>query len=347
MPLLRAPAILGTTCAAAVFALPTQLAANDPQAEPVAGAQEQAAIGEEIAGLLEIEVLHKKPLKPRELIEAYRNLVQHNSIVTPAYRFVDSLCVRVAGLADEVAKHFEQRVMRNAEMVGLEQAEPTLKDGTCRTNALVLVTDEPARLFEKIASRRPELLGNIINRDVHSRRLRNELRERRPAVAWSLLVPSAPVGGTIDLSEQIPVTYDQRASRLNAPFTLVKQMAVVMLDAEQIAKVPLTQLADYVSMHVLASPRRDVGFAEEVDALQTPTILSLFEDGGRLAPLELTKFDRAYLRGVYTASPGRFSNRLNSAVVKAYRSIEAEDAAQAVAGVSQVSSPGGTEFVAE
>lgn len=58
--------------------------------------------------------------------------------------------------------------------------------------------------------------------------------------------------------------------------------------------------------------------------VSVPTILTLFDDGRKSAPQQLTAFDRAYLCGLYdvpsVAMPAILASRLNQNVRQAYDS---------------------------
>lgn len=73
--------------------------------------------------------------------------------------------------------------------------------------------------------------------------------------------------------------------------------AFVIIDAQRVSGVQLNALADYVAMVTLAQVDANA------DLSQAHTILNLFA-GGALnpeAPMSLTDWDRAYLRGLYSA----------------------------------------------
>jgi hypothetical protein len=65
----------------------------------------------------------------------------------------------------------------------------------------------------------------------------------------------------------------------------------------------LTQIADYAAMRGLAMVRP----SELADS--DGTILSLFEPGANAATPELTEFDRAYLKGLYSLQGRRWARQ--------------------------------------
>lgn len=290
-------------------------AASDPQPAQNPASHKNSITAAEDEATFQIDVLATKPLERGELMRGLQRLVEHRSIVIPAYRFENDLCLSVAGLETGQREAFKQRIWRNASDAGLR-----VGGKKCQTNAYVMVVDQPEVLFNRLMKRRRDLFGPLRFRDVTEDQLRRELREGRPAVAWSRLTMHNPDGAVIDelgvLQAQRP-----RPSRLAHPTSMAKLISVVIFDANQIDGIELTKIADYASLHLLASPRRTINFAGEDDLARIPTILSLFHVGPEAAPSDLTLFDRSYLRGVYDAQPNMLNNRLNFSVTRAYRKL--------------------------
>lgn len=295
-------------------------AASDPAPAQKPASHEESIAAAEDEATFQIDVLATKPLERAELMRGLQRLVERRSMVIPAYRFERDLCLSVAGLETEQGEAVKQRIWRNASDAGLRIAGKK-----CPTNAFVMVVDQPEALFNRLMKRRRDLFGPVRFRDVTEDQLRRELREGRPAVAWSRLTMHNPDGAVID---ELGVLKAQRPgpSRLAHPTSLAKLISVIIFDARQIDGIELTKIADYASMHLLASPRRRIDFAGEDDLARTPTILSLFHTGPEAAPGDLTLFDRSYLRGVYEAQPNVFNNRLNFSVTRAYRALERDTA---------------------
>lgn len=294
-------------------------AGDPPLSEAPVETDESVTTGED-EGPLEINVTATRPLARPELMHALQKLVERRSMVVPAYRFEQPLCLTVTGFDPGEAQVFAKRVLANTTDTGLRIAS-----AKCQPNAFVMAVDDPEKLFNKLARRRRDLIGPVRFRDVTEDKLKAELREGRPAVAWNRLMMHNPDGGLIDDLGIIEARRGEGAWRLASPTRLVKQFSIIIFDANQIDGIPLSKLADYASMHLLGTPRRKIDFEGDIDLARIPTVLSLFNAKPEEAPDQLTIFDRSYLRGVYSAKPNVFNNQLNFAVTKANRALQGEN----------------------
>jgi hypothetical protein len=281
---------------AAMLAAPPSLAAQ---------VQDQQAAESEFT---EIEVLGQREMARRVFKENLAELTAPLSVVESMPRFFQPLCIEVAGLEQDQAQFVIDRIIAASREVGLGAARPG-----CRTNALVIAVHDPERLFEKLVSKRLDLVGVLPFRDVHVRRIRNELRTRQPVVWWNVLAQANEQGVTFnDLG--LAINQNVRASRMNSPTYLPKALSVVMYDADQLGGTTLGQIADHAALYILGSPRRQIEFGN----VDMASVLRLFDDGPEASPEGLTDFDRAYLKGLYALSPGAFQSQAPRSVVAAY-----------------------------
>jgi hypothetical protein len=275
---------------------------------PAAGAAQQT--GEETPDLFRdgIEVIGQREVAKKVLKENLRELIAPIPMFDVIPRFFEPLCVKVVGMAPDASVTITDRINRTALDVGLDPAKPN-----CRANALVVVVDDPRGLFEKMLTRRRGIVGIAEMRDVQTRNLRDELRARKPAVAWNLSTLSNSNGATLD-GEGYVIATSIKASRIDSNFYRPKSLSIVLYDSTQIKNVTLGQLADYAAVHLLGSPRRHIDFA----SVAVPSVLSLFTQGPEAAPAELTQFDKAYLKGIYTLEAGALRSRVPGAVLAGF-----------------------------
>lgn len=265
--------------------------------------------------LTEIEVLSEREMARKVFKDNLEELTDPLSVTETIPRFYEALCVKIAGLEPDQARFVASRIVATSRELGL--AAPRSR---CRANAVVIVVDDPERMYGKILKTRLDLLGILPFRDVHTRRLTDDVRGGRPVVWWSVLTAGNRQGATFN-ELGLPIARGMEASRTAAGLYTVKARAVVMYDADQLRGATLEQIADHAALHILGSPRRQINFG----AVGLPSMLSLFEDGPGTAPAGLTDFDRAYLKGLYALGPGAFQSRVPRSVVTAYASqCEAE-----------------------
>lgn len=258
--------------------------------------------------LTEIEVLSEREMARRAFKANLEELTEPLSVIESIPRFFEPLCVQVAGLDPDQARYVADRIVATSQEVGLGVPRPG-----CRSNAVVIVVNDPERMFGKILHTRLDLLGVLPFRDVHSRRLKDDVRGGRPVVWWSVLGAANRQGATFN-ELGLPIVNGVEASRTAANIYAVKARSVVMYDADQLRGATLGQIADHAALHILGSPRRQINFG----AVDLPSMLSLFEAGPETAPTGLTDFDRAYLKGLYALGPGAFQSRVPRSVVVAY-----------------------------
>lgn len=256
----------------------------------------------------EIEVLSQREMAKALFKENLEALTAPIKVTDVIPRFFQPLCLEVAGLEPSQSKYVIDRITGIASEVGLGAPAPG-----CRTNALVIVVDDPERMFEKLVSKRLDMVGILPFRDVHVRRIRDALRGKQPVVWWNLLRDASTEGATLnDLG--LAVTSDIGASRLTSTFQQSKALSVVMYDANQLGGATLAQIADHAALHLLGTPRRQIDF----NGVDLRTMLSLFNEGPEAGPEGLTDFDRAYLKGLYRLGSGAFQTQVPGAVVAAY-----------------------------
>jgi hypothetical protein len=147
----------------------------------------------------EIEVLGQREIARQVFKDNLRDMTERLSVFESMPRFFEPLCLEVAGLEADQARFVAERILATSREVGL--GEPRAR---CRANAVVIVVDDPERMYKRLVNKRLDLVGVLPFRDVHTRRIENEVRGfsraisrkttcRTPAV-WVRSVCTMPQG---------------------------------------------------------------------------------------------------------------------------------------------------------
>lgn len=207
----------------------------------------------------------------------------------PIARFQDPVCVAVGGLSNKVSSEIAQRMLDDADSVGI-----TLAGDHCRPNTMVLFVDDAHAEVAKMAkSNHRALLGVGLNAR------RALLKSEGPAFAWRLTEIRTRDGET-SLPGDGPPTFNVAvASRVVQPVRQDVVTAVLIVERKAVVGKTSRQLADYAALRLFAGAR-------ELPGGGLDTMLALF--GGKAAsPAQLTAFDRGYLRGLYTGGANAFA----------------------------------------
>ena len=108
----------------------------------------QGGNDQDISG--EIVVKGKRLLGPDAVQDAVRGMSTERSFDRPLLRFHDPVCLAVTGLGLKASALIRERVLANAQEVGVE-----VGGKECRTNALILIVDDPSTLIRKMQSKKP------------------------------------------------------------------------------------------------------------------------------------------------------------------------------------------------
>jgi hypothetical protein len=223
-------------------------------------------------------------------------------------RFYQPLCLHVLGPDLAVNRIIAERITEAARAAGLKKPKPT-----CRENALVIIVDDPKRLYDKLVQRGHGAVS-AGDRDVSVGRLRSELKSGKPAIAWNRTAFTRGGVNFVNVPADIPEARTPAGPRIVSNIYRSKVLSVVIFDSTKIGNATPTQLGDYAALHLLTTPRRNIDF----DAVSARTILSLFADGPDRAPEGMTAFDKAYLKGVHALGNKAFRGKVDRAVLDAY-----------------------------
>lgn len=208
-------------------------------------------------------------------------------------RFDWAVCPTVAGLAGRQNADAAQRMRQVARASGIRVAEPG-----CKTNVLVLVTDDTERLVKQLRSRHPEFFEGVSPREMQA------LRRGGPAAAWHIEGRLDADGREVPrdrLTGQYVVERTDVSSRLSTDSRPHFAAAIVVVDSDSLVGLTTVQLADYAAMRAFAGtdPSR-------LDNSAAPTILNVLEAPiGSAVPITLTSWDFAYLKALYSSTENR------------------------------------------
>ncbi|EAQ30724.1 hypothetical protein NAP1_08090 [Erythrobacter sp. NAP1] len=278
----------------------------------------------------EIEVTAERPLREDEVRQGVKDIAHSRRPKEAIPRFIDPLCLTVVGLGAELSERVAQRVRTNAQDAGLELGEPD-----CTANAVIMVVDRPGVLVDRLRRERPQIFNAAAVRDI-----RTEINRGLPFVAWNIegvqsrLARSANEqnSGAIagsgflfdDAGANVAQEREYGASRFRASLPRTRSSSFIVFDVRQLENVHLNQLADFATLQLLGSPRRNY----DANNLAAASILTLFDGDVLTGPQSLTQLDKAYLRGLYTMPPGTWGSRLETYSKRAYEEIAGAEAAR-------------------
>jgi hypothetical protein len=213
--------------------------------------------------------------------------------------FEQPICPASFGLPEPYNRTIEQRLREDAARVGLRTAGER-----CDPNVIVIVADSPGPFVAELQRKRPDIFVGL-----ESSQLRDILKTKEPVRTWhaieprgadgrplerALLLGTKPIGGP-DGAWFNPWTVDSRVQASIRP-RLVQ--AFVIIDADAVDGLTLTQIADYAAMRTLARTRFTT-------ALDRRSILGVIGGTAQDRTVDqLTTWDLAYLRALYRTSNG-------------------------------------------
>jgi hypothetical protein len=244
------------------------------------------------------------------------------------------VCVGVGGLQPEPARMLADHISGWAARLELRVGEPG-----CRPNILIVASDDGDATARDLIRRRPrDFRIGVRGADAGAAALRAFQSSGAPVRWWHVSLPVDDETGTPlnRLPGQAPPTWDGQNLttpnsftgnvRTTSPSLISAQerddllQVVIVLDIKALDAASFAQVADYMVLPALA--QIEAGAAPEY-----PSILNLFAAGGEAVD-GLTRWDRAFLRGLYRADQSRSGGRANLAAVAdaMRRALEADPA---------------------
>lgn len=251
--------------------------AAEPSAPDASAASEAGAAGEDI-------VVTGPNLELLERYVAELTAAPHGDQLS---RWNEAICPRAVGIAPEQNAFLAGRIAA----VAREMKIP-VQSGRCRTNILVVVTQEADDFARLLLKRHPKLFG-AFGGDMAPARAVEGLLAPRP-VRWLNGSDWGNAHGAPIVDGNKNFVYSM--SRLEETTRQNATLSLVIVDSTKLEGVKWGGLASYVAMVSLARPSPDA--APE----GAPTILSLFanRDAKRASPTSLTRWDRTYLKNLYS-----------------------------------------------
>jgi hypothetical protein len=223
-------------------------------------------------------------------------------------RFEWSVCPAALGLSPAAAKAVVTRIRRVAK-----EAEVPLGKPDCTANVLLMVTKDKKALLDVIQRKYPQFLGEMPNSEV--RRL---ARAPGPAAAWRVEGPPLDVDG-VEIPQEGGAGGGVRVNRtVRNPSRITPAArphligAVVIVEKAALDGLTTIQLADYAAMRAFAPTD-----PAKLPPSSPPTILTALEAPmGTPVPLTMTKWDLAFLKGLYGSPAGLYAGAQRSAIRK-------------------------------
>lgn len=236
-------------------------------AAPQVMAQE-AALSAEPTPVDEIVVERERIIDVRAASALVRAVSGRAQSREPLARFNVPLCLSLAIDDPERGVLIGRRIIANARAAGL-----TIAKRGCRPNALVVIREDVRQWIIDYRRSGRQFIGRMKRHQVD-----RVLRSRDPAYAFQdVEVIVASPRGRVD-----------RNTRKNI------RSAAVMMDLAASAQFSPVQVADYITLRLLA-PTREI---DEVAGRAPRSILTLFRASADPQP-EMSRFDRTYLTTLY------------------------------------------------
>ena len=231
-------------------------------------------------------------------------------------RFETPICPLVVGMPAAYASIVAERIQQVAQSAGLRTGRPG-----CHPNVTLAVSEDGAVFVRELAKKRPTLFDRM--KPYQQERL---LSGRGPVWSWSSTDARRRDGGPVDHVSLIDLQNDKppipvarngfmvpnaSLSRLSAPTREDTTLAFVVLRADALNGLTLNQIADFAALTALASLD-----SNRPPTVSNRTIATLFADRqeGREPAAELTTFDRALLKGLYTSASGFSADHQSAAI---------------------------------
>jgi hypothetical protein len=207
-------------------------------------------------------------------------------------RWRDNICVGVANLRGEAAQYIVDRVSEVALDIGLDPGEPG-----CRPNILIIGTDDGAGMARGLVSARRNVFWPGASGMSRSRAALEAFQSGDDPVRWwhiSLPVDSQTGLPAVALpGEDPPVVTKTTVGRLRTTIRNDLNRVIIIVDLSKAQGLDMRQIGHYAAMVAFSQIDPDAN-TEGYDS-----ILNLFRDPQSVP--ELTAWDRAYLKALYSA----------------------------------------------
>lgn len=231
-----------------------------------------------------------------------RTITVNPPVDKPVARFNEPVCFGAFGIGRAAGSALVDRMAQNAVTAGARVSEPG-----CTPNILVGFVRDGAGEIRRVRKEQPGIFVSIPRHEIE-----RALKEIGPVKVLTSAETRTDSGEKIDPEK--PTNKLLTGSRIGFPVQRALVAVVVLIDRRSAIGKTTVQLADHATIRGLAATR-----AEQPARPDTApaTILSLFSDDA--GPDELTAFDRAYLRALYSGASDIGAASLASKVAAEYQ----------------------------
>jgi hypothetical protein len=243
----------------------------------------------------------------RETLRKQVDQFFHSAMLKPPFdesilRWDQAVCPMVIGMIRPAGEF----VLRRLSELARESGVPLAGENCKHPNLFIIVAKNP-ETFLRLWWRRQPKMYNTGNGIYPVRRF---IEKSRPVRVWynvgsadsneisGLLAASVDAGlGTVDY----PIVQEPSSGasyRLKFPVTRSIGSAIVVIDPAQVDQLNIGQFSDYITMISLVEINQDA------DLGAISTILNLFATSTAAGPLEMSRWDKALLRALYTSDHG-------------------------------------------
>jgi hypothetical protein len=245
----------------------------------------------------------------RETLRKQVDQFFHSAMLKPPsdeslLRWEDAVCPMVIGMIQPAGEF----VLRRLSELARESGVPLAKENCKHANLFIIVAQNPETFLKLWWRRQPRMY----NTGYGIYPVRKFIEKSRPIRVWynvgatntsnekitELLAASVDAGlGTVDY----PIVRGPSSGgsyHLKFPVERSIGSAIVVIDPAQVAQLNIGQFSDYIAMVSFAEINQDANLSAN------STILNLFATLDATAPLEITPWDKALLRALYTSDHG-------------------------------------------
>lgn len=218
-------------------------------------------------------------------------------------RWQQAICLNVVNLRPDLAEQIVAQVARQADVVGVR----VIRRAGCVPNIFIVATDSAQETARTLVREDPLFFRPAGGgTDLGPTALRRFVESEAAVRWWQVAMPVSNDTGQIAIAldaqagQDAPVNADRSVSRLQSTIRSDLAWMIIIVDVTQTNQVPVSALADYISMVALAQ------IDMEADMRERNSILNVFVDPS--GPQEMTDWDRGYLSGLYSVQTGRPSS---------------------------------------
>jgi hypothetical protein len=245
----------------------------------------------------------------RETLRKQVDQFFHSAMLKPPFdesllRWEDAVCPMVVGMIRPAGEF----VLRRLSELARESGVPLAKENCKHPNLFLIVAENPEAFLKLWWRHQPRMY----NTGYGIYPVRRFIEKSRPIRVWynvgaintsnekisGLLAASVDAGlGTVDY----PIVREPSSGgsyHLKFPVERNIGSAIVVIDPAQVAQLNIGQFSDYIAMVSFAEINQDANLSAN------STILNLFATLNATVPLEITRWDKALLRALYTSDHG-------------------------------------------